>query len=249
MRNPGAHCLAGRNSAFGGGICATVLIVVLAILAAANAKAELPAENADGWELRKEDGNIRVYTIEQQDSSFKAFKAVAVLDTPLETLMAVMINPRSCVEWVLNCSESYAFGKGNFSDRYAYSVNDMPWPVTDRDYVLHIRTQGNRASGVVIMELNATPNQRAESSNRVRVDRSDTLYRFEAKGEKTRMVWIQHTDPNGALPGWLVNSLLIDIPIKSIQSLERVAKEDQYQGFGLVYDESGTLIDVQPSDS
>lgn len=249
MRNARAHCLAGRNSAFGNRMFATVLTAVLTTFGVANAQAELPGENADGWELRKEDGNIRVYTIEQQDSSFKAFKAVAILDAPLETLMAVMINPGSCVEWVLNCSESYAFGKGNFSDRYAYSVNDMPWPVTDRDYVLHIRTEGDRASGEVVMELSATPNQRAESSKRVRVDRSDTLYRFRPEGDKTLMVWIQHTDPNGALPGWLVNSLLVDIPIKSMQSLELVANEDRYQGFELVYDESGALVDVQPSDS
>src|SRR5690554_7807058 len=84
-------------------------------------------------------------------SSFQAFKAVAELDAPVENLMAVMINPESCEEWVLNCSESYAFGQGDFHDRYAYSVNDMPWPVTDRDYVLRIRTRGDADTGQVIM--------------------------------------------------------------------------------------------------
>ncbi|AOY88570.1 lipid-binding protein [Marinobacter salinus] len=244
MRKTGAHRFTGWAPAISAAICA----LLVTALAAANARAELPAEDAEGWSLHKEEENIRVYTIDQDQSSFKAFKAVALLDVPIGNLMAVMVNPRSCVEWVYNCTESYAFGKGSFHDRYAYSVNDMPWPVTDRDYVLRIRTYGDETSGEIIMDLNATPNQRAENDNRVRVDRSDTLYRFIPEGDQTRMIWVQHTDPNGALPGWLVNSLLVDIPVRSLQALEKVAATEPYQGFRLVYDADGHLIDVRLSD-
>tara|TARA_B100000214_G_scaffold301192_1_gene231543 strand:+ start:730 stop:1464 length:735 start_codon:yes stop_codon:yes gene_type:complete len=244
MRKSIAHGITGWASVISGLICALLVFAV-----AASARAELPTETDEQWTLRKEADHIRVYTIEQPDSSFKAFKAVAVLDAPIENLMAVMANPGSCVEWVHNCSESYAFGDGEFHDRFAYSVNDMPWPVTDRDYVLRIRTRGDRASGEIVMDLNAMPDQRAESSSRVRVDRSDTLYRFTPEGEKTRMVWVQHTDPNGSLPGWLVNSLLVDIPVRSMEELERVANRDKYRGYQLVYDEDGQLIGISPPGS
>jgi hypothetical protein len=96
------------------------------------------------------------------------------------------------------------------------------------------------------MDLNAMPDQRAESGSRVRVDRSDTLYRFTPEGDKTRMVWVQHTDPNGSLPGWLVNSLLVDIPVRSMEELERLANREKYQGYQLVYDENGQLTGVRP---
>ncbi|WP_336367161.1 START domain-containing protein [Marinobacter sp. C2H3] len=208
---------------------------------------DLPAENNPDWALQTESGNIRIYTVAQPGSSFEAFKAVAVLDAPLENVMAVMANPRSCVDWVYNCSESYGFGGGEFRDRYAYSVNDMPWPVTDRDYVLHIRTRADRATGEVVMDLNATPDQRAEVDGRVRVDQSDTLYRFTPEGDKTRMVWVQHTDPNGALPGWLVNNLLVDIPVRSMEALETLAQKPEYQGFHLVWDDQDRLAGVAKS--
>lgn len=243
MRKTIAQRFTGLASAISGVLCA----LLVTALAATHAKAELPAEDAEGWNLRKEADQIRVYTINRHDSSFKAFKAEAVLDAPIENVMAVMMNPQSCIEWVHNCTESYAFGTGNFHDRYAYSVNDMPWPVTDRDYVLRIQTNGDRASGEVVMDLSAMPNQRAEMDSRVRVDRSDTHYRFIPQGNKTRMIWLQHTDPNGALPGWLVNSLLVDIPVRSLQALEQVAGMDRYQGFELVYDETGQLVDVRHS--
>jgi len=246
MTSPRAHGFAGRGIA----IAAVVLVWFVSALAGATVTAtELPDEQNADWQLRKETDNIRIYTTGQPGSKFEAFKAEAVLDVPIENLMAVMINPDSCTEWVHNCSESYAFGTGNFHDRYAYSVNDMPWPVADRDYVLRIRTRGDRSSGEIIMDLNATPDQRAESSNRIRVDRSDTLYRFIPEGDSTRMIWVQHTDPNGALPGWLVNTLLVDIPVRSMQALEEVARQPRYQGFELVWDARGKLAGVVPSDS
>ncbi|MFO7528474.1 MAG: START domain-containing protein [Marinobacter sp.] len=245
MRSPRAHGFAGRGIVLAGMACTWMLAAVTGTAMAA----ELPDEHSADWELRTETDNIRIYTTGQPGSKFKAFKAVAMLDVPIENLMAVMINPASCTEWVHNCSESYAFGEGDFHDRFAYSVNDMPWPVADRDYVLRIRTRGARANGEVIMDLNATPDLRTESSNRIRVDRSDTLYRFIPEGDSTRMIWVQHTDPNGGLPGWLVNSLVVDIPVRSMQALEDVARAPRYQGFELVWDDEGKLVDVVRPDS
>ncbi|MGC8121310.1 START domain-containing protein [Marinobacter sp. VGCF2001] len=221
--------------------------LLITLTAAASKPAPLPPEQADGWSLRQEVDNVRIYTMEREGSSFEAFKAVAELDVPIENLMAVMINPESCKEWVHNCIESYAFGQGSFQERYAYSVNDMPWPVTDRDYVLRIQTQGDATTGEIIMTLNAMPDMRAEFNSRVRVDRSDTHYRFIPEGERTRMVWVQHTEPNGALPGWLVNSLIVDIPVKSMQALEAVAKHNRYQNHRLQWGDDGQLQGVAPA--
>lgn len=220
------------------------VVTVASAVVSASALAGLPDEKAEGWSLRKETDSIRVFTTDQPDSSFQAFKAEAVLDVPIENIMAVMNNPGSCVEWVHNCSESSAFGDGDFHDRYAYSVNDMPWPVTDRDYVIRIRTRGEQSDGEVVMDLNAIPDRRDEEDGHVRVDKSDTLYRFIPEGSQTRMIWVQHTEPNGSIPGWLVNSLLVDIPIRSMEQLERVAARERYQNHELIYDQDGKLKDV-----
>ena len=101
------------------------------------------------------------------------------------------------------------------------------------------------------MELNATPEDRQESSSKVRVEHSDTLYElYQQEDGRTHMTWIQHTEPNGALPGWLVNSLAIDLPFKSLQNLESLATLPQYQNHRLIFDESGQLIGVgEPSQA
>ncbi len=204
----------------------------------------LPGPDAN-WQLREESDGIRIYTTAVPGSDFEAFRAVADLDASTSRLMAVLVNPASCTEWVHNCVESEAFGSGGFGDRYAYSVNDMPWPVQDRDYVIRIRTHGEQASGVVDMYLSAVPGARPERDDYIRVDQSDTHYRFEPLGpERTRLTWVQHTEPNGSIPSWLVNSLVVDIPVKSIRNLERVARSPRYAGYELVFDDAGKLVDV-----
>ena len=230
------------------GLAGAFIALSVSLSASASDYRPLPPEEAEQWALQKEVDNIRIYTMDQAGSGFQAFKAVADLKVPIENLMAVMINPQSCQEWVHNCTEAFAFGQGDFHDRFAYSVNDMPWPVTDRDYVLRIRTHGNEQTGEVVMDLNATPGMRAELSSRVRVDRSDTLYRFTPKGNQTRMVWVQHTEPNGALPEWLVNNLVVDIPVKSMQALEAVAQEEKYQGYRIEWAEDGNIKAVVPDN-
>ena len=59
------------------------------------------------------------------------------------------------------------------------------------------------------------------------------------------MVWLQHTDPAGALPSWLVNALIVDIPFNSMKALERIAKEPKYANGQILYDAQGQITGVK----
>lgn len=211
----------------------------------AMASAEIPLDAPD-WRLHFDKDNIQIYTRKQDNSAFAAFKAVAVLNSPIENIMAVMANPHSCVEWVHGCVESWGFDEISFTKRYAYSVNDLPWPVKDRDYVLEINTQNDPESGTIEMRMFAVADKLPKKSEFVRVNVAETHYIFRPIPEgKTEMIWLQHTDPGGAIPGWLVNSLIVDIPVKSMKTLESVANSSKYSNFQIVYDEQGQIAGVQ----
>ncbi len=205
---------------------------------------EIPMDAPD-WDKKETEENITIYTRPHPNSNFKAFKAVAIIDAPLNNIMAVMANPKSCMEWVLGCTEASSFDETSFNDRYAYSVNDMPWPFKDRDYALHIRTSSDPKSGIILMHMGATNSKKEISDEFERVHVAQTVYSFEALDDNTtKMVWLQHTEPGGILPGWLVNSLIIDIPIKSLQALERTAKLPKYQDAEILFDQQGMIMGV-----
>ena len=226
-------------------LCTLVLFFTSILLLTTSTLAEEIPLEADNWEEQKKEGGITIYIRPHPNSSFEAFKAVAILDAPLNNIMAVMANPLSCIEWVHGCTESYGFDEKNFNDRYAYSVNDMPWPFKDRDYVLHIKTTSKPGSNKILMHMNASADKKSVSDDYLRVSVAQTIYILEAlDNNKTKMTWLQHVEPGGVLPGWLVNSLIVDIPIKSLQALEDIAQKEKYQNARIVYDENGIIQGV-----
>jgi len=221
------------------------LITLTALLLATGwpAHAGLPPDN--DWHLAKDQDHIKIYTRDMPGSDFEAFKAVAVLDAPLANVMAVMVTPSSCMQWVHGCIAAENIKVDSFNQRYAYSVNDLPWPVSNRDYVLRINTGANPDTGEITMRFHAVSGMKPATPDNVRVTDSDTLYRFDAvDATHTRMIWIQHTDPNGILPSWLVNTLAVDIPFESLRKLEKVANLPQYQGYSIHYDQDGQITGV-----
>ena len=204
----------------------------------------------ENWDLSVKEDGIRIYTRGMTDSRIDAFKAETVLEAPLEAVLAVMLDPRSCMEWVHQCAEAYNLPNGSFNERYAYSINDMPWPANDRDYVLRIRTKTGASRNEIIMEMEAVSDRREKRDGYVRMETASTVYKFTRQSEnRTQMIWYQHAEPGGSLPAWLVNRLATDIPFESLKDLNRVVQEEQYQGYTIKYDDNGQIRDVVPPKS
>src|SRR5690606_41651504 len=60
-------------------------------------------------------------------------------------------------------------------------------------------------TGEFSMSMYAVSDKRPEESKYVRVTVAETHYFFRPQGEdKTEMTWLQHTEPGGSIPSWLV---------------------------------------------
>ena len=210
------------------------------------AAAELPLESP-AWRLHSERDGIRIYFKDQPNSDVRAFKAIAVLAAPLENIMAVMANPLSCPEWVHGCVESRGFDETSFTHRYGYSVNDLPWPVQDRDSVLFIETSNDPDEGTITINMKGVADKLPKQEGLVRVDQAESRYIFRRLDDATTEVtWLQHAEPGGSIPTWLVNALLVDLPMKSLQALEEVAHDEKYQGFQILFDDQQKITGVAP---
>ena len=203
------------------------------------------------WVLTEQNGKVAIYTQAHQDSDFAAFKAEAILEGSIDSIFAVIADPQSCQHWVDGCIHSKPAGGSNFGDRLGYALNHLPWPFSDRDIVVHILTHGDQFQGTINITMESTSSEDfPEMSGIVRVTQSYTLYYLEKLSEsQTRFTWIQHADPSGALPAWLVNSRVIDLPTKTIPRLEALAKETQYANARLIYGNEGQLLNVRLGDS
>lgn len=210
------------------------LTFILTILFAA------PSFSATDWTLEKDDNGIQVYVRTPDGKEFKEFKGVAKIKTSLDSLMALMDDTKACTEWILNCTQPKLLELTSFAERYTYQVSNIPWPLTDRDIIIHVVLNQDPLTKVVTINIEAKPEYIPLNDDYVRVEISIGQYVFTPQEDGyIDVVWTQYTNPAGSLPSSLVNAMMVDMPFKSLGKMKELVKESKYQQAKLVYGEDG----------
>jgi len=199
-------------------------------------------ELSQDWQQSESHKNITIYTRSYEDSNFDAFKAVAKIDQSIESIFAVISDPTSCPLWVDNCIESYNYVKHpqdtfQFKNRYGYALSHLPWPFKNRDLIVNIVTSNNPDTNEITITMSSDKELISDNDEAVHITDSYTKYILRSiKKDQTELIWMQHTEPAGKLPAWLVNSMIISLPLKSTSNLENIAKLKKYQDAMIEFD-------------
>jgi len=228
-----------------------ILTICLSISLFFSAAGVVAQERSEG-ELKLDKDGIKVFVYKQTGSDISAFKAVTYIKATLDSILAVMFDNKSCKEWIHACDDAMVLEDVSFNERYHYQICDIPFPFKDRDFIFHSIMKQNLVTKVVDITISSEPNYcndkqsdeclKIRQSDLVRVNQSLGVYRLEPDAEGTKVTWIQHTDPSGELPGWLVNQFIKDTPYFTLKQLAAKVKEDKYQYAKLVYDIDGIAI-------
>ncbi|MFT5719047.1 MAG: hypothetical protein ACI9T7_003258, partial [Oleiphilaceae bacterium] len=112
-----------------------------------------------------------------------------------------------------------------------------PWPFKNRDIIVNIVTSNNPDTDEITITMSSDKTLVSETDEAVHITDSHAKYILRPiKKNITEFVWIQHTEPAGKLPAWLVNSMIIDLPLNSISKLQEVAKLKKYQDAMIEFD-------------
>lgn len=221
----------------------TFLVCLMLVVGSQSAVAsEAIADEANGeWKLERDKNNVKVFTRDVAGSAFKAFRGETVIDAELNRAMALMDDTAACTEWMHTCKSPVLIGKLNPLERYSYMVNDLPWPVTDRALLLHATISQRMSDRVVTVNLESVdPDTLAEAQQAlvpgdkgvVLIEKAKGFFRFTPIDEQhTHVEYQMHTEPSGALPAALVNSMLVDTPFYTLKSMQSVVLAEKYQDF------------------
>lgn len=210
---------------------------------------------AGSWELASERNGIQVFSRNWPGSEVSAFKAVTTIHQPLASVLAVLSDATSCMNWVEDCAESGAIGPQNFAERKAYMRSNLPWPFSDRFVELNIRSKvkypkSEQSPRVIeiIMQV-AQNNEKETPEGSVRIEHSFSHYLLRALDDtRTEIEWTQHTEPAGYLPNWLINSRLTDFPVATLGNLRTLCASPRYQSVELVLDQDGQIQNIRLED-
>lgn len=180
----------------------------------------LPANAQQNWQLNTETAGMKIYSAVVPNSKVKAIKVECDYNATLSQLITVLLDVKTCTEWVYNTKSCTLLKQVSPSELYYYSEVNIPWPAQNRDFVAHLIVSQNPETKVVTVDGPAIPGMVPLKKGIVRIDHSTGKWTITPTGEnKIHVVYTLQVDPGGNIPAWLVNMFAAEGPVQSFKKL------------------------------
>lgn len=181
------------------------------------------------WESKRLEDGIEVLTGNVEGSAFKAVRSVTTMVAPMAQLVAIIRDTANCSDLSELCKEAYAHKVVSETQLYIYNYNDLPWPVTDRDAMTHVVWSRDASTGTVRMKATVVGDIIPPKKKTIRLTYGETVWILTPQDSTTiKIVSESHIDPQGSVPAWITNKLLLDAPFDTLQNLRKLAASDRH---------------------
>ncbi|MDH3976841.1 MAG: START domain-containing protein, partial [Deltaproteobacteria bacterium] len=136
----------------------------------------------------------------------------------------------ACPRWIHTCREGRLLKRVNPQESYTYTINEAPWPVSDRDAIVLNTINQESPKGPVRINILGVPDYIPEKKGLVRVKMIKGHWLFTPLEEgMTEVVYQVHNDPGGNLPSWLVNSVVVSQPYHTMVNMRKMVDKEKYK--------------------
>ena len=178
------------------------------------------------WRLVKDNDWIRVFESDMDQSNFKRIKVECTIEGTFEKLIQVLNNVENHKTWIYNTKNSYILKRVSATEYYYYTETFLPWPLKNRDAVVHIRFTRDSENRCLKIAAEGVPDYLPSISGKVRVPRSANSWLVtQPAPNKLHIVYVFEADPGGGVPAWLVNALVDKGPYESFRKLAAQLKQ------------------------
>jgi ribosome-associated toxin RatA of RatAB toxin-antitoxin module len=182
----------------------------------------------DGWVLEKDKNDIKIWTLKSADSGIKTFKAVVIYDASVEQLAAVLNDVEAYPEWMSEIEKSEILREVSEYEHYYYLLVDAPWPLSNRDNIVHFKLE--KEAGEVKISVEGHADYIPEKQGIVRVLHSRGVWTImPQENGKSKLVFEYTADPGGSIPAWAINMFIVEGPFKTLSNLKEFVKREKYQ--------------------
>jgi hypothetical protein len=177
--------------------------------------------NAVKWDLKKDSEGIKIYTADVPNSEVKALKAELItVGTPTQ-LVAILMDIKRQKEWVYSTVSSSLIKSISSMDLIYYTEKDMPWPVTNRDAVIHLKIVQDATTKITTISATSIDNIVATKRDLIRVPISTVTWTITPiTSNSIKIVYEARLDPGGTIPAWVVNMFTTKGPFETFKKLK-----------------------------
>ncbi len=154
---------------------------------------------------------------------FPGFRGRTTINASIERILAVMMDSTKHADWMYRCKESRILKEISDTEAVIYTRVDAPWPLWDRDAVMHttMRYNANRTSVVIeFRHANNPEKYKRTPKGVIRMPRLVGRYQLDRVGpSKTRVLYEAVSDLGGSVPGWIANLGSREMPAITLSRL------------------------------
>ena len=178
------------------------------------------------WKLSKEKDGIKVYQSELLHSSYKAIKVECILEGSYDKLIAVLKNVNAQKDWVYHNKTAYMVKQVNPYEFYYYTEASLPWPMSNRDAVVHLKMDRDSLNRFLNITSISVPDYISEKSGKVRVTMSTISWNVTMPTTNTiKIIYIFEAEPGRSIPAWVANAFVDKGPYETFKKLGEILKQ------------------------
>ena len=178
------------------------------------------------WNLKKDANGIMIYTRDYPNSPVKEFLAVTVCDHNLETVVDIINDINGYPKWLRSCKLVKPVMNTNGKSTINYVEISFPWPLSNRDGIWESATISN-SQDIFYAKIKSRPELVPEKKGIVRMHNACGYWKVEKlKNGRTKITQQFFADPEGNIPGWVVNLFLVDGPYDTFMNLLSLLGEE-----------------------
>ncbi len=180
---------------------------------------------AQEWDLKKNKNGIRIYTRSFDSTKIREYKAIMTVKTTLQEVFEVLMDGDRLWEWNYKTSESKTLVRLSDEAYIVWIKNDLPWPIKNRDHVSRVMVVYRDHKRIRLNIVPDNSQQVAEESHTIRITNFKGYWLLREIPEGIEITQQLYGDPGGALPAWLLNSLITTSPYQSFSNLKEILEK------------------------
>lgn len=188
------------------------------------------------WTLKRAKDGISIYTKTMSSSGLKGIRVKCSLPAKLSQMVALIMDVDAGEEWVYGTKSSVLLRKVSPSELYYYSEVDIPWPLSNRDFIAHLIVSQDPRTKVVTINGPTEATYLPVKKNIVRVNHSNGKWILTpTKNNSIQIDYTLEVDPGGTIPVWLVNLFATSGPTETFKKMKTQIQKPQYVNANLSF--------------
>jgi hypothetical protein len=187
--------------------------------------------------LRKDVDSIKVFTCPVTESTFESIQASFPIAATLTQFAGTILNIDNYSRWQYNTIVSKILKRVDDYEIIYYCEVAAPWPVNNRDMIIHLKLMQDPESKIITITANGEPDYIPTQKELVRIPMSKSTWLIRPLS--TGRLWVDYSiqiDPGGSVPAWMVNLVCAEAPYESFMNLRKETGVQNHKPLSLIKD-------------